>query len=128
VPSVLELIGIHKRFGSVQALRGADFVLGVGEVQALLGENGAGKTTLMHIAYGLVRPDAGEVLVDGTPRRIGSPGQARRLGIGMVHQHFTAVPALTVSENIALAAGWSGHPRLIFRWSRTSGLAGCRWS
>ena len=108
---VLELVGIHKRFGSVQALRGADFVLTAGEVQALLGENGAGKTTLMHIAYGLVRPDAGEVRVDAAPRLIASPGQARRLGIGLVHQHFTAVPALTVAENIALAAGWSGHPR-----------------
>ncbi len=111
MPPVLELVGIHKRFGSVQALRGADFVLTAGEVQALLGENGAGKTTLMHVAYGLVRPDAGEVRVDGTTRVITSPGQARRLGIGMVHQHFTAVPALTVAENIALAAGWSDHPR-----------------
>jgi simple sugar transport system ATP-binding protein len=111
VPPVLELVGIHKRFGSVQALRGADFVLTAGEVQALLGENGAGKTTLMHVAYGLVRPDAGEVRVGGTTRVITSPGQARRLGIGMVHQHFTAVPALTVAENIALAAGWSDHPR-----------------
>jgi general nucleoside transport system ATP-binding protein len=111
VASVLELVGIHKRFGSVQALRGADFVLTAGEVQALLGENGAGKTTLMHIAYGLIRPDAGEVRVDETPRLIASPGRARQLGIGMVHQHFTAVPALTVAENIALAAGWSGHPR-----------------
>ncbi len=111
MPPVLELVGIHKRFGSVQALRGADLVLTAGEVQALLGENGAGKTTLMHVAYGLVRPDAGEVRVDGTTRVITSPGQARRLGIGMVHQHFTAVPALTVAENIALAAGWSDHPR-----------------
>ncbi len=111
MPSVLELLGIHKRFGSVQALRGADFVLAAGEVQALLGENGAGKTTLMHIAYGLVRADAGEVRVDGTSHVITSPGQARQLGIGMVHQHFTAVPALTVTENVALAAGWSGHPR-----------------
>jgi simple sugar transport system ATP-binding protein len=115
VAPVLELAGIHKRFGSVQALRGADFVLTVGEVQALLGENGAGKTTLMHVAYGLVHPDAGETRVDGTPRHIVSPGQARRLGIGMVHQHFTAVPALTVAENIALAAGWSEYPRELRR-------------
>ena len=109
----LQLAGIHKRFGSVEALRGADFVLVPGEVQALLGENGAGKTTLMHVAYGITRPDAGQILVDAVPRSLGSPGQARRLGIGMVHQHFTAVPALTVAENIALAAGWSGKARLI---------------
>ena len=112
---VLELVSIHKRFGSVQALRGADFVLQSGEVHALLGENGAGKTTLMHIAYGLLRPDAGQVRVDTTPRVIASPTQARRLGIGLVHQHFTAVPALTVAENIALAAGWSGPPRELCR-------------
>ena len=57
----LELHGVVKRFGPVQALRGADFTLAPGEVHALLGENGAGKSTLMHVAYGLVRPDAGTV-------------------------------------------------------------------
>ncbi|HYF39745.1 MAG TPA: ATP-binding cassette domain-containing protein, partial [Gemmatimonadales bacterium] len=108
---VLELSGIQKRFGSVHALRGADFSLRSGEVHALLGENGAGKSTLMHIVYGLVRPDAGEIRLRGTPHQVTSPRAARRLGIGMVHQHFTAIPALTVTENIALAGGWSGHPR-----------------
>ena len=108
---VLELAGIHKRFGSVQALRGADFVLSAGELQALLGENGAGKSTLMHVAYGLARRDAGEVRVDGQACSIGSPREARRAGIGMVHQHFTVIPALTVAENVALAAGWSVRPR-----------------
>ena len=95
----------------MHALRGADFVLAPGEVHALLGENGAGKSTLMHVAYGLVRPDAGEVRVDGVVRRISSPRLARALGIGMVHQHFTSVPALTVAENVALSAGWTGGPR-----------------
>jgi general nucleoside transport system ATP-binding protein len=102
--------GIAKRFGSVQALRGADFMLAPGEVHALLGENGAGKTTLMHVAFGLVRPDAGEVAVAGVPRAITSPRVARRLGLGMVHQHFTSVPALTVAENVALATGWPVAP------------------
>ena len=110
VVPILELAGIHKRFGSVQALRGADFVLVPGEVHALLGENGAGKSTLMHVAYGLVRADAGEVRVDGVARRISSPREARTLGIGMVHQHFTSVPALTVAENVALFAGWAVAP------------------
>jgi simple sugar transport system ATP-binding protein len=102
--------GIVKRFGSVQALHGADFALAPGEVHALLGENGAGKTTLMHVAFGLVRPDAGEIAVAGVPRAVGSPRVARRLGLGMVHQHFTSVPALTVAENVALAAGWPVAP------------------
>jgi ABC-type uncharacterized transport system ATPase subunit len=110
VPPFLELTGIQKRFGSVQALGGADFTLHPGEIHALLGENGAGKSTLMHVAYGLVRSDAGEVKVNGVVRRIGSPRQARELGIGMVHQHFTSVPALTVAENIALAAEWAVVP------------------
>jgi general nucleoside transport system ATP-binding protein len=112
---LLELVGIQKRFGSTQALSGVDFSLAQGEVHALLGENGAGKSTLMHVAYGLVRPDAGQVKLQGVERRIRSPRQARSLGIAMVHQHFTAIPALTVAENIALAAGWSGHPRELCR-------------
>jgi len=112
-PPVLALRGIRKRFGSVHALRGADFTLMPGELHALLGENGAGKTTLMHVAYGLVRPDAGEIAVDGIRRAIPSPRAARRLGIGMVHQHFTSVPALTVAENVALAAEWNVSPGLL---------------
>ena len=110
VTAVLAMRGISKRFGSVQALRGADFAVAPGELHALLGENGAGKTTLMHVAFGLVRPDAGEVAVDGIARAVGSPRVARRLGIGMVHQHFTSVPALTVAENVALATGWPVAP------------------
>jgi simple sugar transport system ATP-binding protein len=106
----LQLTGIHKRFGSVHALRGADFTLMPGEVHAVLGENGAGKTTLMHVAYGLVHPDAGTVSIGGTVQRGHSPRTARRLGVGMVHQHFTSVPAFTVAENVALAAGWPVAP------------------
>ena len=75
-----------------------------------MGENGAGKSTLVHIAYGMVRPDTGELEVHGRPASIVSPRDARRLGIGMVHQHFTSIPALTVAENVALAAGWK--PRM----------------
>lgn len=95
----------------MQALRGADFTLRAGEVHALLGENGAGKTTLMHVAYGLVAPDAGSVAIDGVAVRVGSPREARRLGIGMVHQHFTSIPALSVAENVALETEWPLRPR-----------------
>jgi simple sugar transport system ATP-binding protein len=101
----LELRGIRKRFGSVDALRGADFVLRPGEVHGLLGENGAGKSTLMHVAFGLVRPDAGSVIVDGRARRIRSPLDAMALGLGMVHQHFASIATMTVGENLRLAAG-----------------------
>jgi general nucleoside transport system ATP-binding protein len=111
----LELTGISKRFGSVHALRGADFTLMPGEVHALLGENGAGKTTLMHVAYGLIQPDAGELRIAGALQRSHSPRAARRLGIGMVHQHFTSVPAFTVAENVALAAGWPVAPATLDR-------------
>ena len=111
MPPALELVGIEKRFGSVHALRGADFSLGTGELHVLLGENGAGKSTLMHVANGLVRRDSGDVRVYGTARSISSPRAARECGIGMVHQHFTAVPAMTVAENVALFAGWSASPR-----------------
>ena len=108
---ILELRNIHKRFGTVQALTGAGLVVRAGEVHALLGENGAGKTTLMHVARGMLSPDAGEILIDGTPRRLRSPRDAREAGIGLVHQHFTSIPALTVAENIALFAGWDVRPR-----------------
>ena len=109
----LELQQIDKRFGTVSALSDASFSIRPGELHALLGENGAGKTTLMRIAYGLVRADAGAIAVRGKRAVIRSPRDARRLGIGMVHQHSTAVPALPVAENLALAAGWPAHPETI---------------
>ena len=95
----------------MQALHDADFVLAPGEFHALLGENGAGKSTLMHVAAGLLRPDSGRMSVFGKEVRPRTPREARRLGIGMVHQHFSAVPAFPVGENIALAADWSPSPR-----------------
>lgn len=108
---LLLLDTIHKRFGTTQALAGASLRVERGEIHALLGENGAGKSTLMRVAFGLVAPDAGQVAVDGVVQRIGSPLEARRLGIGMVHQHFTAIPTFTVLENVALSAGWPMRPR-----------------
>ncbi|HXC26197.1 MAG TPA: ABC transporter ATP-binding protein [Gemmatimonadaceae bacterium] len=98
----LALTAITKRFGATLALDDVSFRVRRGTVHALLGENGAGKTTLMRIAFGMIAPDAGQVSVDGTVRRFGSPADAIAAGVGMVHQHFTLVPAMTVVENVAL--------------------------
>ncbi|HET7040774.1 MAG TPA: ATP-binding cassette domain-containing protein, partial [Gemmatimonadales bacterium] len=102
----LALSGIRKSFGATIALAGIDLEVRAGELHALLGENGAGKSTLMHVAFGMTPPDGGTLAVGGMPFRPADPRDARRAGIGMVHQHFTTVPALTGWENIALAAGW----------------------
>jgi len=109
----LDLRNIYKSFGSVRALQGADFSLRDGELHALLGENGAGKSTLMHLAGGMLQPDRGEILVGGKVTGIPSPRVAANLGIAMVHQHFTSVPAFTVAENVALAAGWRPQPGVL---------------
>jgi simple sugar transport system ATP-binding protein len=101
-PPALALEGIVKRFGAALALDGASLTVRPGSLHAVLGENGAGKTTLMRIAFGMVQPDAGSVHVAGAVRRFGSPAEAIAAGIGMVHQHFTIVPAMTVAENVAL--------------------------
>ncbi|GIU95029.1 MAG: ABC transporter ATP-binding protein [Gaiellaceae bacterium] len=101
---VLELRGITKRFPGVLANDDIHFDLRRGEVHALLGENGAGKSTLMNILYGLYRPDAGQILLNGSPVEIDSPRAAIDHGIGMVHQHFMLIPVMTVAENIVLAA------------------------
>jgi len=73
-----------------------------GQVHALLGENGAGKSTLMNVLYGLVHPDAGEIVYDGETVVIRGPQDAIQRGIGMVHQHFMLIPPLTVAENVVL--------------------------
>ena len=98
----LELRGIRKSFPNVVANDGVDLRVGKGSIHAVLGENGAGKSTLMKIVYGVVRADAGTILWDGVPVGIASPADARALGIGMVFQHFSLFPALSVAENIAL--------------------------
>ncbi len=104
---------ISKSFGATVALSRVSLSVVAGQVHALLGENGAGKSTLMHVAYGMLRPDAGTVTVSAaggiatTTHGFPSPRAARAAGIGMVHQHFTSIPALTVCENIALTAGWT---------------------
>jgi simple sugar transport system ATP-binding protein len=102
VPLRLELRGITKRFGDLVANDSIDLTVEPGEIHALLGENGAGKSTLMNVLYGLLQPDAGEILVDGETVRVRGPRDAIRQGIGMVHQHFMLVPVFTVAENVML--------------------------
>lgn len=98
----LEMTAISKHFGGIAALDGANIVVRRGTVHGLLGENGAGKTTLMRIAYGMLRPDRGVVRVEGRDVDFDAPSAAIAAGIGMVHQHPTNVPAMTVAENLEL--------------------------
>ncbi len=101
-PPRLELRAIDKRYPGSHANKAVSLALGAGEIHALLGENGAGKSTLVKIIYGVATADSGEVLWHGQPVRVGSPAEARRLGIGMVFQHFSLFDSLTVAENVAL--------------------------
>jgi general nucleoside transport system ATP-binding protein len=110
MPALARLTGIVKRYDDVVANDGVAFEVHAGEVHALLGENGAGKTTLMNILYGLTRPDAGVIEVDGravSPRR---PADAIALGVGMVHQHPLLVGRLSVAENMRLGGVGDGTP------------------
>ncbi len=100
---LLAVRNLTKLFGTFAACNGIDLDVQPGEIHALLGENGAGKSTLVKMLFGVLAPTAGEVLWQGTPVSIASPGAARRLGIGMVFQHFSLFEALTVAENIALS-------------------------
>jgi simple sugar transport system ATP-binding protein len=100
---LLELDGITKRFGDLVANDAISLSVAPGEVVAMLGENGAGKSTLMKTVYGLVRPDAGVVRVDGRPLTLRSPRDAMAAGIGMVTQEFSLVETMTVRENVALS-------------------------
>ncbi|HEY0931156.1 MAG TPA: ATP-binding cassette domain-containing protein [Gemmatimonas sp.] len=100
--ALLSLERLSRRFGAVQALDEASLQVRSGTVHALLGENGAGKTTLMRVVFGLLTADRGTMHWRGTPLRVRSPAHALSMGIGMVHQHFTLVPAMTVAENVAL--------------------------
>jgi ABC-type uncharacterized transport system ATPase subunit len=103
-PVVLEMRGVTKTFGPVRANDDVSITLRRGEILGLLGENGAGKSTLMKILYGLYKPDSGEIFIDGEEATIHDPKDAVGRGIGMVHQHFTLIPPLTVAENIVLGA------------------------
>jgi ribose transport system ATP-binding protein len=102
VSPVLSMQGVGKRFGATVALDGVDFILQRGEVHALLGENGAGKSTLMKVLSGAVRPDEGEMRLDGRRFTPGGPLEGRRGGVSMIYQELNLAPHLTVEENILL--------------------------
>ena len=99
---ILEMKHITKRFASVVANEDVNLSVKKGEVHALLGENGAGKSTLMNCLYGMYDSYEGEIWFNGQKVVINDPKQAIALGIGMVHQHFMLIPALTVIENVVL--------------------------
>jgi general nucleoside transport system ATP-binding protein len=101
--SLLSVRKLTKRFGSFTACDGIDLDIRAGEIHALLGENGAGKSTLVKMLFGVLAPSDGEIVWGGRTVQIPSPAEARKLGIGMVFQHFSLFEALTVAENIALS-------------------------
>jgi ribose transport system ATP-binding protein len=100
---VLKIVNVSKSFGATQALRGVDFDLRRGEIHAIAGENGAGKSTLMNVIDGILKPDSGEIILNGKPVEIASPARAQELGIGFVHQEIALCPDVSVAENILMA-------------------------
>lgn len=101
--NLLEVRGLTKIFGTLKACDSIDLTVGRGQIHALLGENGAGKSTLVKMLFGSLEPNSGEIRWNGEPVRISNPHMARKLGIGMVFQHFSLFDALTAAENIALS-------------------------
>jgi simple sugar transport system ATP-binding protein len=103
-PMAIDLRGISKAFGAVQANKDIHFAVPAGTIHGIVGENGAGKSTLMSILYGFYEADSGEIYIDGKETKIRNSTDAIRAGIGMVHQHFMLVENFTVLENIILGA------------------------
>lgn len=101
-PPAVQMVRITKRFGQVVACDAVDLKLERGQIHGVLGENGAGKSTLMKVLIGLALPDSGRLILNGAEATISDPIDAAEKGIGMVHQHFSVVEALTVWENVAL--------------------------
>jgi ribose transport system ATP-binding protein len=119
----LELRGIAKSFGGVEALRDVDFALGAGEIHGLVGENGAGKSTLMKIIAGVHADYEGVMRIDGAEARLHSAREAGAAGIGMVHQELSIVPELSVAENVFLGTQPTGRLGLV-DWRRMAREAG----
>ncbi|HEU0335442.1 MAG TPA: sugar ABC transporter ATP-binding protein [Gaiellaceae bacterium] len=120
--ALLAATGLHKRFGGVHALRGADLEVAAAEVHALVGENGSGKSTLLKILSGQLRPDGGTVAFDGREGTFANPSEALRRGIATVTQETTLAPELSVAENIFLGHRLAKRVGLV-DWRRTRRLA-----
>ena len=114
-PPRLEVRGVSKRFPGVLANDHVDFAVAPGEIRALLGENGAGKSTLVKMIYGVLHPDEGAISWEGRRVTVSDPRAARRLGMGMVFQHFSLFEAMTVLENIALGMDDPGDMKALAR-------------
>jgi ribose transport system ATP-binding protein len=114
---LLHMRGISKSYDGTRALREVDFSAAVGEVHAIVGENGAGKTTLIKVLAGAVHADEGKILLGGKPVEVRTPLDARRLGIRAVHQEFSLVPHLTVTENILMGQMPTGRLKWWIDWS-----------
>src|SRR6266404_6599380 len=99
----IEMVGVTKRFGSLVALDNVSMTVRPGTMHALLGGNGAGKSTLVKCIMGYYLPDEGQITLADKHVTIRNPREALRLGIGMVYQHFTLVPNMTVAENLVLS-------------------------
>ena len=120
----LDLQNLTKSYGPVHALRGVSFSASAGEVVGLIGDNGAGKSTLAKCLAGIVKPDEGQILIDGAPVSIDSPRAARHLGIETVHQDLALIDTLDVTANLFLnrekvagrgpvrLVGWIEHRRM----------------
>lgn len=98
----MEVHGIRKSFGGIQALKDAQLVINAGEVHGLVGANGAGKSTLIRCLAGLISPDAGSILIDGVPVEIYNPQDASRLGLGFIHQELNIIPRFNALQNLLL--------------------------
>ena len=103
-PMAVEMRGISKRFGAIEALDNVDLQVAKGEIHAVVGENGAGKTTLMRILYGALRPDSGEIFIEGRKSNFSNAADGIAAGIGMVTQHYSIIPELTCLQNLMLGA------------------------
>jgi len=126
-PPDLELVGITKRFGSFTACDNVSLKLPPGTFHALLGENGAGKSTLVKCIMGFHLADEGDIVIDKHSRDILSPFDAYKFGIGMVYQHFTLVPSMTVAENLVLSRSdtpgvidWAAELKRLAEFMRTA--------
>ena len=119
----IELKGITKTFGSVVANNNVELNVKPGEILALLGENGSGKTTLMNMLSGIYKPDKGQIFMDGKEVSIDSPKDSKRLGIGMVHQHFKLVDVFSAADNIWMGKEKAGLGLKKSRYDEISNIA-----